>query len=296
MERKQIFTFGEALWDCLPAGIFLGGAPVNVAYHLSCLGEKVAAMTSLGRDLLGNEAMERMENAGIDVSYVHWDNEWPTGAVKAKLTEKGNATYQFLSPVAWDRIIVTPALEEGCAGGDALVYGTLAQRSEHNRKTLFRLLEKDHWERIYDVNLRPPFDDPKLVFALAGKADLVKLNDDETFALSGLKAGEDDLQEAVRALAEKTPAQKICVTRGGEGALLWDRTKDSFLEEKGRTITVEDTVGAGDAFLAALVGSLLHEKPLEECLRKAARLGEYVATQRGAMPAYQVEKIPGFLE
>ncbi|MCH8476090.1 MAG: carbohydrate kinase [Opitutales bacterium] len=271
-------------------------APVNVAYHLSCLGEKAAAITSLGRDLLGNEAMERMEGAGIDVSHVHWDNEWPTGAVKAKLTDKGNATYQFLSPVAWDRIIVTPALEEACTGADALVYGTLAQRSEHNQKALFQLLEKEHWERIYDVNLRPPFDDPKLVFALAEKADLLKLNDDETFTLSGLKEGQDPLQEAVRALAEKIPAKKICVTRGGEGALLWDRANDSFLEEKGRSITVEDTVGAGDAFLAGLVGSLLHQRPLDECLRKATRLGEYVATQRGAMPSYQLEKIPGFQE
>ena len=295
MDKRRIFTFGEALWDCLPAGLFFGGAPVNVAYHLAQLGEKASAITAVGRDFLGNEALVRMEKAGIDVSCVHQDNEWPTGVVKVSLSSKGNASYRFFSPVAWDRILVTPELEKYSEEGDALVYGTLAQRNEHNRQALFRLLEKDHWQRIYDVNLRPPFDDPELVLALAEKADIIKMNDEETYQLSGLREAEDDLREAVRVLAAKTTASRICVTRGSDGALLWSREDDRFFEEKGRSIQVEDTVGAGDAFLAALVANFVNGHSPEDCLRKATRLGEFIATQRGAMPSYQRENIPGYI-
>lgn len=293
MAKKQIITFGEALWDCLPEGLFFGGAPVNVAYHLARLGQRVSAVTSVGKDFLGNEALERLENAGVDISWIQRDNEWPTGAVKVTLSDKGKASYEFVAPVAWDRIIVTPALEEHFSSFDALVFGTLAQRSEHNRKTLLGLLERDHWERVYDVNLRPPYDDPALVYELAGKADLLKLNDEEALSLSGLKDG-DDLHEAVRELADKTSAGKICVTLGAEGALLWERSTDEFVSEAGREIKIADTVGAGDSFLAALVSGLLEGHSAQAALRQATRMGEFIASKRGAMPDYEVSQIPGF--
>ena len=296
MSSPLIFTFGEALWDCLPAGLFFGGAPINAAYHLTRRGARVAPITSVGRDFLGDEALRRMENTGLDLSWVYRDNEWPTGAVEVELDDQGSARYQFLTPVAWDRIVVTADLARAADKAEALIFGTLAQRSEQNHRELEKLLKKDHWLRVYDVNLRPPYDDPALVFSLAQYADLLKLNDDEAISLAQTSTSSEPLQEACRILGEKTSAAFICITRGKEGGLLWVRETGQFHHEKGVPIKVADTVGAGDAFLAALTGSFLQKESPQESLRQATRLGEYMATRRGAMPDYQWSEVPGLDE
>ena len=284
-----IATFGEALWDVLPKGIFLGGAPVNVAYHLSRHGVRAVPITAVGDDFLGDEFIRRLEDWGIDVGGVTSLRRRPTGTVRAILDVSGNASYRFAREVAWDHIPVLPALLRRPAPA-ALVYGTLALRSRPNRRALDLLFRA--WPdtlRVLDLNLRPPFDRaPAINFALE-HAQLLKLNDHELAALSGIETlGRSDLEHATRRLALRHHLSRVCVSAGSQGAgLLWHGT---WFWEAARPVKVADTIGAGDSFLAGFLAALLvrHELP-QVALAAACRVGEFVAAADGATPSYRCD-------
>lgn len=285
--RTTIACLGEILWDVLPRGIFLGGAPLNVAYHLSRQGLRALPVSAIGRDFLGGEVRRRMQLWGVDASGVADAARRPTGTVLATLDARGVARYRFAADVAWDRIAVPPALQRQ-PPPVAVVFGTLALREPPNRRVLDRLVTA--WPatlRVLDLNLRPPFDGADAIaFALA-RAQLLKLNDDELGrVMSAPTRTKLQLAAAARRLGERHGLRRICVTAGARGAGLW--WDGAWYWESGRPVTVRDTIGSGDAFLAGLLGSLLHRGAgPRQALATACRLGEFVATRDGATPDYE---------
>jgi fructokinase len=284
-----IACFGEALWDILPRGLFLGGAPLNVAYHLSRQGARAALITALGRDFLGDEAFRRIASWGVNVRFVARLAAETTGVVRASLDAAGGASYDIARKVAWDRIAAARALLQSPAP-HALVFGTLALREVPNRRALDRLLAAwpQTW-RVLDLNLRAPFDDePALAFALQ-HAQFVKLNDDELARMTGARVKTTrQLEKAAREFAVTHRLNRVCVTAGARGAGLW--WEGAWFWEPAQPVAVRDTVGAGDAFLAAfLVAHLAGRATPPEALAKACRLGEFVAARDGATPPYQLD-------
>lgn len=282
-----ILCFGEILWDSLPAGLFPGGAPVNVAYHLARLGLHPLPVTAVGRDFLGDELLRRMERRGLETACVTRNNH-ATGAVLVELDGAGIPQFNILENAAWDEIKLNDAARNSAPQAQAIIYGTLAQRCAPNRERLaelFHLAPKAL--RIFDVNLRPPADDPEVIRSLAARAQVIKLNHDELHRLTGGAFGAGDCEPPARAFSRVTGCDTICVTAGPRGAgLLVD---DAWHWVDARPVQVRDTVGSGDSFLASLTRSLLSGRVTPRCmLEHACRLAEFVATQDGAMPAYIV--------
>lgn len=283
-----IVCFGEVLWDLLPDARFPGGAPFNVAYHLHRMGLRALPASAVGRDALGRELLELLAHWEIESSYVAVEAGLPTGTVQASLSPTGDASYVIAAPVAWDAIRVAPGLIREMQSARALVFGSLALRCEHNRRSLEVLLgaARPGALRVFDVNLRVPFDDLALVGRFARQAGLLKLNAAEAARLVGDGGETPGAEERhARALGSETGAGMVCVTAGARGAGL---LKDGvWMWEPGRTVKVADTVGAGDAFLARLLCGLLARKETPaQTLAGACRLGEWVASRSGATPEY----------
>lgn len=288
MATPAVLCVGELLWDSLPAGLSLGGAPFNVAGHLHALGVPVAMVSRVGPDRLGTEALQRLVRSGIATDLVQVDPVLPTGFVSVTLDANGIPAYDIAEPAAWDGIELREGLLERAAEAGAIVFGSLAQRNPVSRGTIERLCEVEVF-KVFDVNLRPPYHESKVVRRSLAHADLVKLNDHElrqVGAWFGLPPG---LRGGMTALAETFGCRTICVTRGAEGAALLNQGRWS--EHPGYRVEVKDTVGAGDAFLAALLSGLLSGEDDQALLQHANLLGAYVATQFGAIPVCQPEAL-----
>lgn len=286
--RAEIVCFGEALWDVLPRGIHLGGAPLNVAYHLSRHGVATRFFTSVGRDFLGDEIIRRLQAWGLDPRDVARHRSRPTGVVRALLDSDGSARYEIARDAAWDAIPVQTSHLRGSAPV-AIVFGTLALREAHNRRSLGSLLSA--WPeavRVLDLNLRAPFDDADVIRWALRHTQLLKLNDAELAGLSGRRSlRPSELKAAAKQIAEQHGVNRICVTAGAHGAGLW--WNERWYWEAGRKVAVRDTIGAGDAFLASfLAGALVQGAPPAVALARACRLGEFVATRDGATPDYKI--------
>jgi fructokinase len=285
-----VLCFGEVLWDFLPEGLFAGGAPANVAVHLRRHGVHALLLSGVGRDTLGDELLRRLRLEDLDTTLVLRSAGLPTGHVLAAVGPGGDARYEIMTSVAWDQILIGEDAVRAAAGARALVFGSLALRSALNRNSLERLLAvlPPHAERVFDVNLRPPHDDLALVHEFAPRSTLLKVNADEAARLArgSDAAAVPGLEEAdARVLHARTGCTRICVTAGAHGAGLLHQ--DRWTWEPGQPVAVADTVGAGDAFLASLVTHLLDGRSSDgELLARACRLGEFVASRRGATPAY----------
>lgn len=284
---RPVLCFGEMLWDELPSGRRPGGAPMNVACHLVRLGRPALPVSAVGRDEAGEALLTFLSAHGVSTEAVARLPHRPTGRVQARLDDRGNAHYTIQPDAAWDEIPVEGVALDAAARGGALVFGSLSQRSPVNRVALARLRAALPPEalQIFDVNLRPPHDDLELVRRLARDVHVLKVNHEEAARIAGGQPHE--LEENARRLAALSGAPVVCVTAGAEGAGLlhhghWHR-------ESGRPITVADTVGAGDAFLAAMTHGLLASAPTAEILARACRRGEWVASHHGAIPAEPME-------
>lgn len=282
---EDILCVGEVLWDALPEGLFLGGAPFNVAGHLHALGEEAALVSRVGDDRLGREALRRMQARGMTTDLVQVDTALETGFVRVALDDEGDAAYAIEQPAAWDALALPDVLAQRAAQAEAIVFGSLAQRQETARRTVRRLGATDAL-KAYDVNLRPPHTPPHVVEASLHDADVVKMNEEE-LARVGQELGLPDTpREAAEALARRFGGRSVCVTRGAQGSALW--RDGTWTEHPGYSVAVQDTVGAGDAFLAALLAGLLAGWASERMLDAANRLGAFVASRSGAVPAYEV--------
>lgn len=288
--HRPILCYGEILWDFLPEGLFLGGAPANVAYHLSRHGEDARILSAVGRDALGDEILRRLRAWNLDTSLIARSAGLPTGNVVANLGETGDAGYDITASVAWDQIPADPDAVQLATTAGALVFGSLSQRSPFNRAALDRLLAVLPPEalRVFDVNLRAPHDDLDLVRSLASRATLLKLNALEAARLA--EEADSEFPGAEEAHARTLHARHGCplvlVTAGERGAGLL-RDGLFWTWEPGRKVDVADTIGSGDGFLANFLSHLLSGRSSDdELLFRACRHGEWIATRRGATPAY----------
>ena len=284
----KILCIGEVLWDALPAGLFLGGAPLNVACHLHEMGETVCFASRIGNDELGREIIRRMERRGLEIGLVQKDPDNPTGFVCVTLDSEGSPKFEIMHPSAWDAIEADEELLREAKSARALVFGSLAQRDPRTRETVAKLRQFDV-PRVFDVNFRPPFVDQEVVEESLRNATVVKLNDEELLLMAEWFGFARELEEAARALAETFKCETVCVTHGAKGAALLHRGE--WHEAPGIPVTVKDAVGAGDAFLAGLLSKLLTGTEPGEALRWANALGAYVASQDGATPPHDKEKI-----
>ena len=284
----EVLCVGEVLWDSLPEGLFLGGAPFNVACHLRATGTRVSMVSRVGNDRLGDEVLRRANRYGVGTDLIQVDPLLPTGFVRVHVDERGNGSYEICEPVAWDAIDATETLLARAARARAIVFGSLAQRNTATRATIERLWKVASHQALMvcDVNLRPPYDDLEVIRASLGMADVVKLSDAELIRLTARFGwGDRDEREMMQGLATMFGCTMVCATRGSRGAaLLHD---GEYSEHQGFPAEVRDTVGAGDAFLAVLLAGLLAGSSDAELLQHANLMGAYVVTQFGALPADQ---------
>jgi fructokinase len=289
---ERVTVIGEALWDSLPQGLFLGGAPANVACHLNELGRSPTVVSRVGDDELGREVIRRLTNRGLDVSNVQVDDTGiPTGFVVVTM-EGAMPSYDIVQPSAWDAMAVTDDVIKA-ASGAVLVYGSLAQRDERGASAI-DAASKVASKRVFDINLRKPFIDEELCVRHARECWLLKLNDDELpemYKWCGLEGiDENDVIAMACATRDALECDNLCVTRGGDGALLVS-SSGAVAQHPGFEVTAVDTVGAGDSFLATLLDSLLAGATPNAALERACRVGAFVATQQGATPAHDAEAI-----
>jgi len=283
-DKQRILCIGEVLWDALPEGLFLGGAPLNVTYHLHQLGEKAGMISRVGNDRLGSEAVRRIRQKGLSVDLIQQDEEYETGFVEVELDDQGDPAYQIVEPVAWDYIKLTGAIREKIDEAWALVFGSLAMRNAASRSTINQLLEMDI-RRVFDINLRTPFYSRELISDALNNADILKLNIEELKQLIQWFNLTKVPKQAVTEIADHFGCGTIAVTKGSEGSMLYHQKK--WAEHDGFVVEVKDAVGSGDAFLAALLRGLQKNGDIEEVLEFANATGAYVASQAGAMPDYK---------
>jgi fructokinase len=283
--KHTIVGLGEILWDLLPSGRQLGGAPANFAYFANLLGNRGVVASRLGDDPLGREAAGKIRNLGSCSDYLQCDSVHPTGTVQVRVDAAGQAQFEIAQPVAWDFLAWTPAWTQLAEQADAVCFGSLAQRSPASRETILQFLRSTRPQalRVFDVNLRPPFYSAEVLAASLPLADVIKLNHDELPILARLLAIPfTNERAAAQALLHAHNAKLLCVTRGSRGSLLL--SAHGADEHPGFRVSVADTVGAGDAFTATLVHYFLAGAPLEEMNEAANRVGAWVASQVGATP------------
>jgi len=270
---------GELLWDLLPEGKQLGGAPANFAYHASMLGNTGITASRVGGDELGKEAIDRLSQLQLSTEYIQVDATAKTGTVAVRLSESGEPSYTITNDVAWDFLEWTTAWQELAEKTDAVCFGSLAQRSPQSRETIRQFLQntRSNALRVFDVNLRQSFYSPELLAESFRLAHIAKLNEGE---LREIAKGMDT--DSARRLLLEFDLQLLCVTRGDHGSLLM--TKAETVEHPGYKVKVADTIGSGDAFTATLIHYYLNGASLQEISDNANRVGAWVASQPGATP------------
>jgi len=283
--KKKVVGLGEVLWDMLPRGACLGGAPANFAYTTTLMGDQGIVASRVGEDSRGLDALRRMEELGLDIDHVQTDREHPTGIVNVDLDGNGQAQFEIKHPVAWDFLEWTSDWRQLAERADAVCFGSLAQRSERSRATIRQFLNATlpGTVKVFDVNLRQSYYSRGTLSESMRLADIVKLNDDELPKIMRLmeEPHKDDLSSAKR-LSRDYDLKVVCITRGGKGSLLV--RGDDASEHSGFRVRVADTVGSGDAFTAGLVHEYLHGASLDLMNEVANLVGAWVASEVGAMP------------
>ncbi|KAJ8606385.1 hypothetical protein CTAYLR_009318 [Chrysophaeum taylorii] len=280
----RIACVGETLYDSLPKGLFLGGAPLNAAVHAAALGATASLVSAVGDDVVGRDAVRRLREAGVDTSCVQTVNK-PTGFVTCVVDKGGDAGYEFETPAAWDFVRATEDVRAAVAKADAVVHGSLALRGENSE--VHRILAAAP-KRVFDVNLRPPYVDRERIEPLLRDCWVLKMNEEEARQVATWVVP-DKAPKGLRGLCDALCAELrpefLVVTLAEKGAVMLHRS-DVFYEAQGTIVDVIDTVGAGDAFTARLVVGLQAGDDAHETLRAAARLGSWVATKEGATPSH----------
>lgn len=288
--NKKIVCFGELLWDMLPQGKQAGGAPMNVAYHLNRLGLNAFPFTAVGQDDLGKELIEFLSSKNISNLHIQ-ENGYPTGKVLVRLNEKNEASYTIESPSAWDFIQVSDQDKDMLLNDSPIVvFGSLACRHSVSHQSLLTILAYAGG-KICDINLRPPFYNQELVFQLLGMTDWIKINHEELNRIAQwLDLKTDREADQARSVLDHFPnASKILVTRGDRGAAYYDREGNTY-EHPGFKVTVVDTVGSGDSFLAMFISRHLKGNTIPQCLEASCAMGAVVAKYQGATAFFEIEK------
>lgn len=285
-----VIGLGELLWDVFPDQRRPGGAPANVAFQASQLGNDGRVASRIGDDPLGHELITFLEDKGLNTSLIQRDVVHPTGQVTVDMSDGGHPDYTIHENVAWDYLEPADELLSAASQAAAICFGTLAQRCEVSRETIHSVLAAapDDCRIVYDVNLRQKWYEGEWIRRSLEAASIVKLNREEAGVLSPLIEIEGaDNEQFARSLADKFALSLVCITRAEDGCLLV--THDDTVDVPGNPVDVADAVGAGDAFTAGLITACLNNWPLESTARFANAVGGLVASHSGAMPPLKDE-------
>lgn len=283
-----VVGIGEILWDLLPSGKQLGGAPANFAYFAGALGAEAYVVSRVGADRLGYEILKKL---GSGRKYVALDRSHPTGIVEVRLDKDGKPSYEIKQNTAWDFIEFSPGLYSLAMKTKAVCFGSLAQRSVVTQKTIraFVAAMPPSSLKVFDINLRQSFYNRKIIERLLKLSNVCKLNDEELAIVSDLFSMRGSEQEVAGRLLRNYRLRVVAVTKGPKGAVLYG--PDGAYPAKGGKIRIADTVGAGDSFTAALVTGLLNGAEMQTISALANRLAAYVCGQPGATPVLPPEMI-----
>lgn len=282
-----VVGIGELLWDMLPGGKKIGGAPANFAYHVSQFGIPATVVSAVGCDELGDELMQELSQKPMGVLIDKVD--YPTGTVAVELAGKGMPTYDIKQNVAWDNIPFTPELEALAKRTQAVCFGSLAQRSDVSRSTIQKFISAMPDEpgrlKIFDINLRQGYHTPQIIEKSLEVCNVLKINDEELEILGGMfDLPECGTKEICRTLLERYNLDILVLTCGANGSWLFTTEAVSFKPTP--KVEVADTVGAGDSFTAAFTAAILGGKTIDEAHELAVKLSAFVCTQHGAMPLH----------
>lgn len=285
--EKTVTGIGEILWDMLPEGKKLGGAPANFSYHVSQFGFRSHVVSAVGKDSYGDEIAEILSSRNIG-SFLQ-RNDFPTGTVQVSLDHAGIPAYDIRRNVAWDNIVFTEELAELARNTDAVCFGSLAQRNPVSRQTILRFLDEmpDDGQRlrIFDINLRQNFYTKEIVETSMHRCDILKINDEELITIGRL-TGQDtaDTGDLCHELLSRYGLKLLILTCGADGSYVFSPSDISFI--KTPEVSVADTVGAGDSFTASFVSGLMKGLTVRQAHRLAVDVSAFVCTQKGAMPEF----------
>lgn len=286
----MIVGMGEALWDVLPEGKKIGGAPANFAYHVSQFGFNSRVVSAVGDDKLGNEILDNFSEKNLN--FLIEKVPYPTGTVQVDLDDEGVPCYDIKEGVAWDNIPFTPALKELAKQTRAVCFGSLAQRSVVSRETINKFLDAmpdDNGQlRIFDINLRQNFYTKDILCNSMERCNILKINDEELVTVSRMFGYPGiDLQDKCWILLAKYNLKMLILTCGVNGSYVFTPGEISFVETP--KVEVADTVGAGDSFTATFVAAILKGKKVSDAHKLAVEASAYVCTQNGAMPIFPLD-------
>jgi fructokinase len=292
----KIIGLGEVLWDLLPAGPQLGGAPANFAFHARQLGAEVQVITRVGNDEYGHQVLKRFGGMDIDVATVQVDQQLPTGTASVVLGPDGTPRFTIRDHVAWDALALTQEALEAVQTANAISFGTLAQRTSAASSVIQQLVAAAPAAalRVFDVNLRQGFHGLEMLKRSLTAANVFKLSDSELATLSPILELTGNVPQRIEQLAERFDLQLVAFTRGERGSLLYQR--GVWSDRPGQKLDVVDTIGAGDAFTAALVMGLLNQFSLEDIHQIAADIATFVCSQPGATPVFPADLRAAFVQ
>ena len=286
--KNKVVVFGEMLWDCLPAGAVPGGAPMNVTLNLHQLGLDSRLISAVGKDADGEKLLYFLKSFDLPLNLIQEISNHETSKVLVDDTDKENIKYTIVSPVAWDFIQWNQEMDETVSNADAFVFGTLGVRNQESLSTLLRLLQHQV-VRVFDANLRTPYYDFEVIEKLLGHTDILKINEDELIIFADYFNVDPSIESLCAYLDQHFPMDLICITQGSKGAAIYQKGK--VISHSGYKVQVEDSIGAGDAFLSGFVISYLNEKSMEDTLDFACKLGAFVATKKGGTPRYTLDEV-----
>jgi fructokinase len=282
----HIIGIGEILWDVLPEGKRLGGAPCNFVFHAKKLGAKALILSAVGKDKNGKEILNELQAKNIPTELIQI-NDKLTGTVDVLLNIRGEPNYTIHENVAWDFILFNESIEKKVNGADVICFGSLAQRNSVSGETIEKILNccKPETMIVFDINLRQHYYTREIIRKSLYRCNVLKLNEEELTVVCGLLeiTGENELGR-INKLIEQYDIELVAFTKGAEGSLLVTKSGKSYLSTP--TVKVRDTVGAGDSFTAAMIVGLMNRDPLVKIHQKAVEIAAFVCTQFGAMPEY----------
>jgi len=284
---KKVLCFGEALWDNFPDYKEIGGAPLNVAFHLKKLGVNTQFITRVGEDKIGSQILEFLNKVNFDNSLIQEDNKYNTGEVNISLDKSKSANYIIKYPCAWDKIEMSDHYINVVENSDFFVFGSLISRDKISRETLLKLIDHANF-KIFDVNIRDPYYDFELISFLMQKSNMIKFNEEELERISkDLGIISNSIENKIIEISKMTSTELICLTLGEKGVVFYD---SKFHYQDAINTKVLNTVGAGDSFLAMLIEGIISNKKPELFLKRAAALSSFVCSKYGPNPEYNKDQ------